>query len=366
MQERGSGSVDELVELDAGRVGQPEPAVSGAGNAPAVSPQRGRRAVHKLFGVQETVPLVALVLLVLVVGLTHARFFDSAAIIANVRVAAFVAIIAYGMVLLLAMAEIDLSVGGTYGIAFFVCAQLGSDGMNLYVAAAIAIVVGAALGLANGLLVLLFRAPTIIVTLGTYSLYAGLVSVLSGGNSIGQDLPLDASFFTVLGGDWLGLPVAGWIALLLAVVFTVVLMRTRFGATIRAVGSNPSAAAFTGIPASRIRVYALIITGALAGLSGVLTLAYASGGDANIGAGFELQVIAAAIIGGTAITGGGGSVPGALIGALIVATINSGLVFFNVSPLWTNVVTGIVILLAVGTASLVSQRRAGRQARLNQ
>lgn len=333
----------------------------------ALAPRGGAGPVaRRLLGRQETVPLVALIALVFIVGLTHSRFFASDAVIANVRVAAFVAIIAYGMVLVLAMGEIDLSVGGTYGVAFFVCAKLGSTGhVNMYVAACVAIAVGAALGLANGLLALLFRAPTIIVTLGTYSLYAGLRSVYSGGNSVGQNLPLDSSFFTGLGGDWLGLPVAGWIALVLAAVFTVVLTRSRMGAMIRAVGSNRSAAAFTGIPAARLRVHALIITGALAGLSGVLTLAYASGGDSNTGAGFELQVIAAAIIGGTAITGGGGSVPGALIGALIVATINSGLVFFNVDPLWNNVVTGIVILLAVGTASLVTQRRSDRQARHN-
>jgi ribose transport system permease protein len=324
----------------------------------------GGQFARRYLGLQEAVPLTALIGLVLVIGLTHPRFFENAAVVANVRAASFVAIIAFGMVLLLAMGEIDLSVGGTFGVAFFVCAKLGLH-VDMYIAALAAIGLGAVLGLANGLLVLLFRAPAIIVTLGTFSLYAGLVNVISGGNPVGQGLPLQSSFFTKFGGTWLGLPAAGWIAFVLCVLFTILLMRSRFGAMIRAVGSNGSAAAFTGIPAGRLRVYVLMITGALAGLSGVLTLAYTYGGDPNVGTGFELQVIAAAIIGGTAITGGSGSVPGGLIGALIVATINSGLVFFSVNPLWQNVVTGAVILLAVGTATLVSHRRSDRLLRLN-
>jgi ribose transport system permease protein len=332
-----------------------------------VRPRGGAGQLARRFlALQEAVPLTALIALVLVIGLSHPRFFENAAVVANVRAASFVAIVAFGMVFLLAMGEIDLSVGGTFGIAFYVCAKLGSSAhVDMYVAACIAIALGAVLGLANGLLVRLFRAPIIIVTLGTYSLYAGLVSVISGGNPTGQGLPLTSSFFTVLGGNWLGLPVCGWIALLLCVIFTVGLTRSRPGAMVRAVGSNRSAAEFTGIPGARLRVYVLMLTGALAGLSGVLTLAYAEGGDPSIGTGFELQVIAAAIIGGTAITGGTGSVPGGLIGALIVAAINSGLVFFNVNPLWQNVVTGAVILLAVGTATLVSHRRAERLLRLN-
>jgi len=334
---------------------------------PPPSPPGGaRRGVSRLLSLTEIVPGLALVVLVLFVGLVHSRFFSSAAIDSNVRAASFVAIIAYGMVFLLAMGEIDLSVGGTYGVCFFICARLGNNGdVNMYLAALIAIAAGVGLGLANGLLVNLFRAPVIIVTLGTYSLYAGLVFVISQGQTVGQALPLTSSFFTKVGGNWAGLPVAGGVAIVLAVVLTIVLMRSRLGGMIRAIGSNRSAATFSGIPAGRLRVYALMLTGGLAGLSGVLTLAYAEGGDSSIGTDFELQVIAAAIIGGTAVTGGSGSVPGGLIGALIVATINSGLVFFNVNPLWSDVVTGVVILIAVGTAALLAHRRAERLARFD-
>jgi ribose transport system permease protein len=319
---------------------------------------RLRTGLGRVLDLPESAPLSALVALVLVIGLTHSRFFSSPVLVANVRSASFVAIIAYGLVFLLAMGEIDLSVGGTYGIAFWVAAKLANFGhVNPYLAALVAICVGIGLGAVNGVLAYVFRAPVIIITLGTYSLYGGVVQVLSGGSTIGQDLPLTSSFFTKVGGTWLGLPVAGWVALVLMVVLTVVLTRSRLGTMIRSVGSNRNAAAFSGVPIERLRLYSLMLTGGLAALSGVLTLAYVQGGDSSIGTGFELQVIAAAIIGGTAVTGGTGSVPGGLIGALIVAAINSGLVFFNVNPLWSNVVTGAVILVAVGSAAMLTRRR---------
>jgi ribose transport system permease protein len=353
---RASGTDEEMKDP----AGQPGAA------APTPRPSPLRRAISRVVGIQELAPGIALIVVVLLIGLTHSRFFASQTIAANVRVASYVGIVAFGMVFLLAMGEIDLSVGGIYGLCFFVCAKLADNGaMNLYVAALIAIAAGVGLGLVNGLLVWMFRAPGIIVTLGTFSLYGGLVAVISNGESVGGQLPREASFFTTVGGDWLGIPVSGWVALVLMVLLTVLLNKSRPGAMIRAIGSNPSAAMFAGIPDRVLRTFCLMLTGGLAGISGVLTLAYSRGGDSSIGSGLELQVIAAAIIGGTAITGGSGSVPGGLIGALLIAAINSGLVFFNVNPLWNDVVTGVVILIAVGSAALLSHHRRGRVVRLD-
>lgn len=331
---------------------------------PASGAARVRRAFLRLLTLQETAPAVALVVLVLVVGLSHPLFFSSLSVQASIEVAGLTAITAVGAVFLLAMGEIDISVGGTYGICFLVCAKLGIHGWSMYLAALVAIALGAALGFVNGLLVWLVKAPAIIITLGTYSLYAGLVQVISGGNQVGQGLPVDERFFTVLGGNLLGIPVVGWVAVAITVVLTVVLNKSRPGAMIRAAGSNRSAAEFSGIPVNRLRISCLMLTGMLAGLAGVLNLTYAQGGDSSVGTGYELQVVAAAIIGGTAITGGTGSVPGGLIGALLVATINSGLVFFSINPLWHNVVTGAVILMAVGSTALLAHRRAEQLARL--
>lgn len=323
----------------------------------AAAPSEGR--LRRSLGLQEIGPLLGLVVIVLVIGLTHSRFFSHDVILSNVRTASVVAIIAFGVVFLLAMTEIDLSVGGIYGVCFYVAAKLMGDGsMDPYMAALLAIVLGAAMGAFNGLAANVFSVPVIIVTLGTFSLYRGLVSVISDGEAT-PALPVESSFFTTFGGDWLGLPVMGWFALVVGALLTFVLLKTRFGVMVRAVGSNHEAARFSGIPSGRVRLYALILTGLLAGLSGVLSLAYFEAADPSIGRGLELNVIAAAIIGGTSLSGGSGSVPGALIGALIVASITSGLVFFKVDPLWGDVVTGLVILVAVGMAGLL--RRRGRR-----
>lgn len=332
----------------------PAPAVQ----EPSLRPDgRGSSLLRRALGLQEIGPLVGLLAIVVTIGALHPRFLSDNVITSNVRTAAIVAIVAFGIVFLLAMTEIDLSVGGTYAVCFYLAATWMGDGtMSPYVAAGVAILVGAALGAANGLAANLFNVPVIIVTLGTFSLYRGLVSVISEGETTPQ-LPVDSSFFTTFGGEWLGLPVLGWIALAIGAVLTFVLLKTRFGIMVQAIGSNRDAARFAGIPAGRVRLYALTLSGLLAGVSGVLSLAYFEGGDPSIGRGLELDAIAAAIIGGTAIMGGSGSVPGALIGAAIVAAINSGLVFFSVDPLWTDVVTGFVILGAVGVAALMRRRQ---------
>lgn len=328
-----------------------------ANTAPLAGP---RRVMRRAFSFDELGVVVALVGMVVLIGVFHGDFLQKDVLVDTVRQAAFVAIVAYGMVYLLAMAELDLSVGGIYALGIVLAAKWMSDGgMNPWVAAALVIVVGGLLGLCNGVLANVFRVPVIIVTLGTLSLYRGLVTVVSNGEAA-TGLPVTSSFFTQLGGSWLGFPAAGWVVVGLGVVLHIAFTNTRFGAVVRAVGSNRRAAEFSGIPVGRVRLQALALVGALAAAAGVLSLAFYQGADPSVGAGFELQVIAAAIIGGTAVSGGSGTVVGALLGALIVAVINSGLVFFHVDSNWTDVITGAVILVAVGLDALVRRRRAER------
>lgn len=311
------------------------------------------RGIKRLVAAREFGPAVALLVLVVIIGSFNPLFFSPDVIIANLRAASIVAIVAYGMVLLLTMDEFDLSSGGIYGVCFYVGA-IGMATMDPFIAALLAILVGVALGALNGILAAGFRTPVIIVTLGTYSLYGGLVHVISGGQVTGL-LPTSSAFFE-LGGNIFGLPVIAWFAIVIGAILTFLLYKTRFGTLVRASGSNREAAEFSGIPVARIRLYVLMILGGLAGLSGVLSLAYFEGGDPTIGSTLVFSVIAAAIIGG-----GSGSVIGALIGALIVTVINSGLVFFNVDPLWSGFVTGAVIVVAVGSDALLRRRRSIRQ-----
>jgi ribose transport system permease protein len=332
--------------------------------AAALTRAGGRgQGLRRLLSFDELGTTLALGLLVALIAVFHPDFLHKTVLLDTVRTAAFVAIVAYGMVFLLAMTEIDLSVGGTYAVALVLAANWMSDGgMSPWLAAVLAIGVGTLLGAVNGILANLFRIPVIIITLGTLSMFRGLVTVISDGQPI-TGIPTTSSFFTKLGGDWLGFPTAGWVVVILGVVLTVVFTKTRFGSMVRATGSNRQAAEFSGIPTGRIRLYALMLVGALAATAGVLSLAYFQGADPTVGGGFELQVIAAAIIGGTAVSGGTGTVPGALLGALIVAVINSGLIFFSVDSNWTNFVTGAVIVIAVGMDALVRRRRAERALR---
>ncbi|HVW48032.1 MAG TPA: ABC transporter permease [Solirubrobacterales bacterium] len=335
------------------------PTPPGAGEAR--NQDRARDAWRRFLALEELGPLLALAALVILIGGFHSEFTEKTVLLNTLRSASFVAITAYGMVYLLAMTEIDLSVGGIYALSIMLAAKWMAH-IDPFLAALLAILVAVLMGAVNGLLANIFRIPVIIITLGTLSMYRGLVQIVSDGKPA-TGIPLQSSFFSKLGGETLGLPTAAWFVLGLGVILTFVFRKTRFGAMVRATGSNHQAAEFSGIPTRRIRLYALMLVGGLAGLAGVLSLAYFQGADPTIGAGYELQVIAAAIIGGTAVSGGTGTVPGALIGALIVAVINSGLIFFSINSNWTNFVTGAVIVIAVGSDALIRRRRAARAVR---
>jgi ribose transport system permease protein len=159
-----------------------------------------------------------------------------------------------------------------------------------------------------------------------------------------------------------GIPVSVIVLVVLAVVLTAVLRVTPFGYRVRSIGSNPDAAAFSGISIARVRIQALMLMGALAGLAGMLGLAFFGSGDPNIGTGFELLAIAAAVIGGTPLRGGSATVVGAMLGAVLLSVVTSGLVYFNIPVNWSSFATGAVILLAVAVDSLLRRRREARAA----
>lgn len=307
--------------------------------------------------VDELGVIAALVALVLVVGAFHPTFLEWAQLVDVVEQAAFVGILACGMTYLLAMRELDLSVGSTYALSIIGAATLMQAGVSPWLGAIGGVMLGGLLGTVNGLICEAVKIPSIITTLGTLSLYRGLALAISDGKNV-ADLPRTNSFFTIVGGDLLGVPVPVWVLLATALTLTLVLRSTRFGTTVRAIGSNPEAAAFSGISLPRTRIQVLALSGALAGLSGMLTLAFFASGDPTIGNGYELQAIAAAIIGGTPLRGGSGTVWGSVLGAVILGTVASGLVYFGVPINWNLFATGVVILLAVALDSILRRRRA--------
>jgi ribose transport system permease protein len=301
--------------------------------------------------------LIVFVLMVLAIGIPYPEFFSFGSVKTVLRQSALVGIIAFGMVFLVAMVEIDLSVGGIFATASSLAALLIKFyHLDPWLAVAIALLTGVFLGALNGILTGLLKVPLIIVSLGTLSAYFGLHLILSDGKAV-YGLPKDHPFFTWLGGDLFGLPVSVWTSIGCAIVLYFVFVRTRFGATVRAVGSNPSAAEFIGIKINLVRIYATALVGLLAALSGVMTLAYFKAVDTSSGRSLGLEVIAAVVIGGTSLAGGSGTIVGAALGVLIITTIDSGLVFYGVNLNYSEFVTGAVIVGAIAL-DRISKRRS--------
>jgi ribose/xylose/arabinose/galactoside ABC-type transport system permease subunit len=331
---------------------------SGQPGPPGEAPRPRTRNTRRLIGDEAGVVLV-LVLLVTVVGIHNSDFLRTSNLLETARQSSYVGILALGMVFALAMREVDLSVGGTYALTIVIAAILMREGWNPWLAALVAFGASGVCGFLNGLFTTYTRVPSFIATLGTASVYRGLALAISDGRQVGG-VPQDSSFVQVLGGKQLGVPAALWVLVIAVVVLTLVFTRTRFGGQVRAIGSNPEAAAFAGIQVDRVRIKVLTVTGLCAGLAGVLTTAFFASGDPTVGVGYELLAIAACIIGGTPLRGGTGSIIGAALGSLILAVVAAALVFFGVPINWTTFATGVVILIAVATDALLRRIRGAR------
>ena len=308
---------------------------------------------------EETGLVVVFLLMILAIGIPYPEFLSFGSIKTVLRQSALIGIIAFGMVFLVAMVEIDLSVGGIFATASSLAALLIKiHHLDPWIAVAVALLAGVILGGLNGILSSLLKVPLIIVSLGTLSAYFGLHLILSDGKAV-YGLPKDHPFFTLFGGDLFDLPVSVWMSIGCAIVLYFLFTHTRFGATVRAIGSNPAAAEFIGVNTSLIRVYATALVGLLAALSGVMTLAYFKAVDTSSGRSLGLQVIAAVVIGGTSLAGGSGTIIGAALGVLIITTIDSGLVFYGVNLNYSEFVTGAVIIGAIAL-DRISKRRSSQ------
>lgn len=301
--------------------------------------------------------IVALVGMIAIIGIARPRFLNPINLFSLLGNTTFLGMLAIGMVFLLAVREIDLSVGWMFNFSAVIAALLMVAGLDPWLAALAGIIFGAGLGLVNGLISVTLRLPAIIVTLGTYSMFQGLSLVVNQGRAI---VPSDQSsaFFTVISQKLFGIvPVAVIVFVVLAIVMHLVLHHTRFGYRVQAVGSNPEAAAHAGIPTALVRLQTLVLMGAICGLSGVMYVGFRGAIDPNEGSDFMLVVIAAAIIGGTPLSGGHGTIIGAVVGMMIIQVISSGLIFFGIDATWSTFVTGAVTVLAVSLDRLIKFQR---------
>jgi ribose/xylose/arabinose/galactoside ABC-type transport system permease subunit len=307
--------------------------------------------------------ILALAVIVAVIGIARPHFLNPLNLLTILGHATFLGMLAVGMVFLLAIREIDLSVGWIFNLSAVLTALMMVAGINPWLAAIGGLVAGGLLGLFNGVIAVGLRLPAIIVTLGTYSMFHGLSLVVNSGRAV---VPPDqaSSFFTTVSARLFGvLPVTAAVFLVLAVVMHLILHRTRFGYRVQAVGSNPEAAELAGISNGAVRLQTLVLMGAICGLSGAMYVGYRGAIDPNEGSDFVLAVIAAVIIGGTPLSGGAGTVIGAVVGMLIIQVISSGLIFFGIDATWSTFVTGAVIVLAVSIDQLVKHQRTWRAAR---
>jgi ribose transport system permease protein len=281
----------------------------------------------------------------------------------------FLGLLAVAMTFVVVSGQFDLSVGSMFGLSAIVFAVALEAGWNVWLAALAGIAAGAAMGLTNGLLSVLLRVPVIIITLGTLSIYRGTSYWISDGFPV-SNFGQSSDLFKFGQGQLIPWPSAlDWIPdLVLALAGAgllghLLLSRTAFGQHVYALGSNRRAAQLAGVHVNRVQVGALTLLGATAGVAGVLGVAEAGGADPNGGVGYELDVIAAVIIGGAAITGGRGRVLASLLGIWLIGEVRNGLVISGVSLYGQIIVSGVLVLAAVAVDRLITGR-GERQASL--
>ncbi len=311
---------------------------------------------HRLRGIDEIGVLVALLSVCGLLWLTVGdQFVRPSNLLQIARQASSYGIMSVGMVLLLSMGEIDLSIGAILTLVNIVTAVALREGMPMPVAVLVGLLTGAGCGFVNGWLGVLLRIPTIIVTLGTMSVFRGLALVLSEATPV-SNFSKESVLFDLGGNTLLGVPTSVWVMLVVALSGHLLLQHSVFGWRAQAIGSNAQAALFSGIPLPRYRIAAMTIMGLVSGIAGVMELAFLQSGSPTTGQGYELFVIASAIIGGTALAGGRGTVAGGILGALLIAVIRNGLVLLEFSAYWGTVVTGVVIIAAVAIGGFVKKQ----------
>jgi len=304
--------------------------------------------------------LIALVLMVVAMTLLSDNFLTADNGLNILRQISVNLCLSIGMTLIILSGGIDLSVGAILALAGAVAAGVLKNGIALpmfdvllqftvFGAVLTGIVVGLLLGWFNGFVITRFKLPPFVATLGMFSIARGLTMLWTGGFPV---TGLGEGFGYVGTGILFGVPMPVWISALLVGVFVLVTRKTRFGRYLYAVGGNERAALLTGLRVKRIKLWVYTLGGGLAGVAGLLVTARLDSAQPNAGLGYELDSIAAVVIGGTSLSGGRGSVLGTVLGCLIIGVLNNGLFLLNVSPFWQQIVKGFVILAAVALDKL--------------
>ncbi len=306
--------------------------------------------------------LIALILLLVIFASLSPAFLTTGNLLILAKHVAINAILAIGMTYVILAGGIDLSVGSVVGLAAMIAGGLINQGLvlpmfgvvvyfNIWLIMLITLLVGVLVGALNGWLITQFRLAPFIATLGVMYVARGAALLRSNGatfpNLVGE-AELGNTGFQILGsGIWLGIPVPIWLMILLGIIGVIVANKTPFGRKVYAIGGNERAAELSGIRVNRIKMSVYLISGFCAALTGLIIASQLLAAHPATGESFELNAIAAVVLGGTSLSGGRGTVGGTLIGAFVIGVLSDGLVLLGVSEFWQIVIKGVVIILAV-------------------
>jgi ribose transport system permease protein len=292
--------------------------------------------------------VIGLLIFSIIISFMSDRFLTGSNIFNILRQTSINAIIAAGMTFVILTGGIDLSVGASFAFSGAVAAWLVASGQPAIVAVIAALIVGMLIGMANGFIISKGKLQPFIVTLATMTIFRGATLVFTQGKPISAGYEKNAETFSAIGNGYtLGIPNPILIMLIVFGICFFLLKRTTIGRYVYAVGGNEEAAKLSGVNVSRVKLFAYGISGFLAATAGVIITARLSSAQPTAGTGYELDAIAAVVLGGTSLAGGIGSVLGTIIGALIIGILNNALNLLNVSSYYQMLAKGLVILIAV-------------------
>ncbi|ANF95685.1 MULTISPECIES: ribose ABC transporter permease RbsC [Paenibacillus] len=295
---------------------------------------------------QKLGPLLGFIILVIIVSVLNPGFLEPLNILNLLRQVAINALIAFGMTFVILTGGIDLSVGSILALSSAFVANLMLAGVDPILAIIIGCAAGGVMGMVNGLMITKGRMAPFIATLATMTIFRGLTLVYTNGNPI-TGLG-DSMAFQLFGrGYFLGIPVPAITMAIAFIILWVILHKTPFGRKTYAIGGNEKAAIVSGIKVPRVKIMIYSLAGALSALAGAILTSRLNSAQPTAGTSYELDAIAAVVLGGTSLSGGRGRIVGTLIGALIIGTLNNGLNLLGVSSFYQMVVKGIVIVIAV-------------------
>jgi ribose transport system permease protein len=298
---------------------------------------------------------VALLLLIVLMALIAPYFWSVNNLLEVMRQVSAIAILAAGGTFVILTAGIDLSVGSALGVCAMVAIVMSNIGMPPIVSVVLALGAGALIGAINGVFIARFALPAFIVTLAALTYLRGIVYVGTGGTTL---IPPEVGYAWIGQGGVLGVPYAVVIMLGVYVAGWFLLNRTVFGRQVYAIGGNAEAARLSGIPVRRVIMLTYVISGFCAGIAGLIVASRLESAVPDLGSGYELNAIAAIVLGGTSLMGGRGSLVGTLIGALFIAVLSNGMTLMNVESFYQQIIMGVVILAAV----LIDRLRRGQSA----